>query len=80
MDMRKTREMAGLSQFTVAQRSGISRMRLSLAECGEIQLRQVELESIRKVLRAEIERRAAKLQTALSVMTAPGISAEVVSA
>ena len=75
MDLRGAREVAGLSQFAVAKRSGIPRMRLSLAECGEIQLRLAEIESVREVLRNEMERRAAQLRNELSTMTSAGASA-----
>ena len=68
-NIRKSREVAGLSQFAVAKRTGIPRMRLSLAECGEIQLRPDELKSICEVLREEIQRQAARLKNALSDMT-----------
>jgi transcriptional regulator with XRE-family HTH domain len=68
-NIRKSREVAGLSQFAVAKRTGIPRMRLSLAECGEIELRANELNLVRKILREEIERRASTLQTALSAFT-----------
>jgi transcriptional regulator with XRE-family HTH domain len=34
------RKKVGMSQFLCAQRSGISRMRLSLAETGQIELEE----------------------------------------
>jgi hypothetical protein len=42
-------------------------MRLSLAECGEIQLRPDEFQAVCEVLRTEIERRATELRKALSM-------------
>jgi len=75
VDLKHQRTVAGLSQCAVAQRSGIPRMRLSLVECGEIELKPAEVEKIRKVLRTELERRAAKLQNALSTMTSTEVSA-----
>jgi transcriptional regulator with XRE-family HTH domain len=75
MNLRDAREVAGISQFALAQRSGIPRMRLSLAECGEIQLRPAEIDAIRSVVRAEIEQRTAKLTNALSIMGTAGVNA-----
>ena len=75
MDLRTVRKEAGLSQYTIAQRAGISRMRLSLAECGEIELQPSEIDSIRKALGVEIEKRAGKLQSTLSKMESELVSA-----
>lgn len=76
MDLAEAREVAGLSQFSVALRSGVPRMRLSLAECRQIQLRPDEVQAIRQVLRKEMERRAAELRNALSTF-GEGRAAEV---
>lgn len=75
MNLKATRETAGISQFAAAQESGIPRMRLSLAECGQIQLTSDEEAALRKVLRRAIEQRTALLQNALSTMTPAEVSA-----
>jgi transcriptional regulator with XRE-family HTH domain len=66
LDLKTAREMSGLSQFTAARKAGIPRMRLSLAECGQINLSPDEEIALRAVLRRAIEQRAAVLQNALS--------------
>jgi transcriptional regulator with XRE-family HTH domain len=66
MDLKKLRRMADLTQFQLAQRCGVSRMRLSLAECGQLQLRPDEDRAVRNVLLRVIESRAAQLKGVLS--------------
>jgi transcriptional regulator with XRE-family HTH domain len=44
------RKKSGMSQFLCAQKSGISRMRLSLAETGQIALSPEEEAVVRQVL------------------------------
>ena len=44
------RKKSGMSQFLCAQRSGISRMRLSLAETGQIRLSSEEEAVVRQVV------------------------------
>lgn len=66
MDLRQLRRMADLTQWQLAQRCGVSRMRLSLAECGQVELRKEEELVIRGVLLEVIESRAEQLRTALS--------------
>ena len=74
MDLKQEREISGLSQTAVSLRSEVPRTRLSAAECGEIELRPDEVAAVRKVIRREIEKRAAKLQNALSAMESTGVS------
>ncbi len=66
MDLKKLRRMAELTQFQLAQRCGVSRMRLSLAECEQLQLRPDEDRAVRTVLLGVIESRAAQLKGVLS--------------
>lgn len=54
--------MADLTQFELAQRCGVSRMRLSLAECGHLKLHPEEVSAVRKILLEAIEGRAAQLK------------------
>jgi transcriptional regulator with XRE-family HTH domain len=66
MDLKELRRMADLTQFQLAQRCGVSRMRLSLAECEQLQLRADEESAVRKALLGVIEHRAAQLNGVLS--------------
>jgi transcriptional regulator with XRE-family HTH domain len=66
MDLKQLRGMADLTQFELAQRCGVSRMRLSLAECGQLQLRPDEDRAVRESLLEVIESRAAQIKQLLS--------------
>jgi len=66
MDLKKLRKMADLTQFELAQRCDVSRMRLSLAECGQIELHPEEEVAVRGVLLTAIDDRAAQLRGVLS--------------
>jgi transcriptional regulator with XRE-family HTH domain len=52
------RKRSGMSQFLCAQRAGISRMRLSLAETGQIELSEQEEKALRLVLNEYISAKA----------------------
>lgn len=65
-DLRELRHMIGFTQFRLAARSGVSRTKLSLAECGETELTSQEEQGIRKVLHQELQRQAAAINQALS--------------
>ena len=49
-ELKTLRRMSGLNQYGLAGRSGVSRTRLSLAECGETELTSEEEQKIRKIL------------------------------
>lgn len=66
MDIKTLRKMADLTQFELAQRCGVSRMRLSLVECGQYALHSEEERAVRRVLLMAIENRASQLKGALS--------------
>jgi len=66
MDVKELRKMADLTQFELAQQCGISRMKLSLVECQQIELSPEEEAEVRSVLFAAIKTRAAKIQGLLS--------------
>ena len=61
-DIRQMRELVGLSQIALARRAGVSRMRLQLAEAGELELRPEENSALRKAVGDQ----AASLQRELS--------------
>jgi transcriptional regulator with XRE-family HTH domain len=64
-ELKRLRELAGLTQFVVSKKSGVERTRLSMAECGHVMLTAQERENIRRVLLREIEHRDVKLRAAL---------------
>ena len=66
-NLRYRRRLAGLTQIRTARRSGVERSRLSLAECGHVELSVEELEAVNGVLRSEIRARAEEYQRALHV-------------
>jgi len=66
MRLKELRRMADLTQFQLAQRCGVSRMRLSLAECEQLGLRPDEDHDVRKVLLEVIQSRAAQLNGVVS--------------
>lgn len=45
-DVRQLRRAARITQYELAERTGISRMRLSLAECGYVSLTTAELNAV----------------------------------
>ena len=64
--LRKFREKAGQTQFVVARKSRVPRMRLSLAESGQLRLRPEEESAVRKAIREELEKHAAQLHRLLA--------------
>jgi len=60
--LRRLREKAGLTQFTVARKSGVTRMRLSLAESGQLRLTKEEEAAVREAIHQGIEEHAARLR------------------
>lgn len=50
MDWIGRRKRSGMSQFLCAQSSGVSRMRLSLAETGQVKLTAQEESAVRRAL------------------------------
>lgn len=65
-DLRSLREASGLSQFAAANRAGLDRTRLSLAENGHIKLNENEERAIRSVLVEAIQRRARHIDGVLA--------------
>lgn len=65
-DLRAMRDMAGITQFALSRQSGVSRMRLSLAECGETDLSPEEKERVTEVLLAAIQRQHVRIASVLA--------------
>ena len=66
MDIKCLRKLADLTQFELSQGCGVSRMRISLVECGQVELRPEEATHVRSFLLRAIEGRAAQLRGVLS--------------
>jgi transcriptional regulator with XRE-family HTH domain len=65
LGIKRLREVAGLSQWSAARRTGIPRMRLSLAESGQLALNPEEEAALRQVLRESIQAQQARLNEVL---------------
>jgi transcriptional regulator with XRE-family HTH domain len=65
-DLRLLRELADWTQTKVARASGINRAKLSLVECGEIELDADEEAAVRRVLLRAVQQRSAQIQAVLS--------------
>ena len=63
--IKKLRELSGLTQTELSNLSRIDRSRLSLAESGQVKLSATETETVRKVLLRQMEKRASLIQDEL---------------
>jgi len=61
MDIRQLRKTARITQWELADRTGISRMRLSLAECGYVSLTAAELAAVESATVSTAEARLQQL-------------------
>jgi len=61
MDIRQLRRTSQVTQLELAQRTGISRVRISFAECGYISLSTQELALVRQALLDAVDARAGRL-------------------
>jgi DNA-binding XRE family transcriptional regulator len=68
IDFRKVRRLAGCTQFQLANRTGISRVRLSLAETGQLRLRPEEKRAVLDLLLREVTRSLNELQKVRQAM------------
>lgn len=75
-DLKRLREASGLSQFAAANRAGLERTRLSLAESEHISLTAKEERALRRVLLVVLRKRLGHLQTVLAEMEPPTQQAE----
>lgn len=64
MDLRKIRRAARITQYELAEKTGISRMRLSLAECNYICLTPEEMRAIERATLADVQERLKELSRA----------------
>jgi len=60
-NLQERRKRTGMSQFLLAQESGIARMRLSLAETGQMTLTEEEESAVHSALSAFIARRVREI-------------------
>lgn len=65
MDWVERRKKSGMSQFRCAQASGVSRMRLSLAETGQVELTASEKSAVHRALNDFISSRAREINRLL---------------
>ena len=61
-EIRRLREAAGASQIRIAKLAGMSRMRLSLAETGDVALGPAEVDAVRKAIAKFATTSAAELK------------------
>ncbi len=59
--LQERRKRSGMSQFLLAQRSGVPRMRISLAETEQIALTEEEESAVRAALNEYISRKAREI-------------------
>jgi DNA-binding XRE family transcriptional regulator len=65
-ELKNHRKEVGMPQFLLAQRSGVTRMRLSLFETGQVSLSADEIAAVRRALKEYIAQRAAQFTKALN--------------
>ena len=65
-ELKNRRKEVGMPQFLLAQRSGVTRMRLSLFETGQVLLSADEITAVRRALKEYIAQKAAQLTNALN--------------
>ena len=76
---KELRRLAGCTQVSLASRTGINRVRLSLAETGQLRLRPEEKVKILRTLMREMERSSSaikKARQALSNQDPPALAGE----
>jgi len=72
MDIRQLRRTARLTQVELANETGISRMKVSLAECGYVELTEAEEHLVRQAVRKAHANRSAVLDKQLNSRVAVG--------
>lgn len=64
--IKSNRKTLGVSQYQLANQSGVGRTRLSLFENAHISLRKAEIEALEMALRVALEQRRTDLDQAVS--------------
>jgi predicted transcriptional regulator len=64
-ELRNRRKEVAMPQFLLAQRSGVTRMRLSLFETGQVLLTEHEITALRRALKEYVAQKAAQFTKAL---------------
>ena len=70
-ELRNRRREVRMPQFLLAQRSGVTRMRLSLFETGQVSLRANEIAAVSRALKEYTAEKAAQFAKALNRDDAP---------
>jgi predicted transcriptional regulator len=65
-ELKNRRREVGMPQFLLAQRSGVTRMRLSLFETGQVCLTADEIAAVRRALKEYIAQKAAQFTKVLN--------------
>lgn len=65
-ELKNRRREVGMPQFLLAQRSGVTRMRLSLFETGQVSLTADEVAAVRRAMKEYIAQKAAQFTKALN--------------
>jgi transcriptional regulator with XRE-family HTH domain len=65
-NLKSLRTFSDCTQVEFAEQTGLSRMRISLAECNQVELGPEEAKIVRSVLRKKIALRIMQLQDALA--------------
>ena len=64
--IKRLRDIAGLSQHKLARLAGLGRNRISLFECGYVQLKEEELAVVQRAIRGVLIEKRLYLGTALN--------------
>lgn len=62
LSFKEMRRLTGCTQVALANKTGISRVRLSLAETGQLRLKPEEKHKVLRILQREMERSSNALQ------------------
>jgi len=65
-ELRIQREAAGVSQYALARRAGVSRSRIQLAEAGTVELAAADRGRLEKALREIVREKCARLRRVIT--------------
>lgn len=69
--IRELREILGLTQYQVANLSGLERSRISCAECAHVRLTPAEIDKLKAAVLRTMAARAQQFQAVLAKFEAP---------